>query len=81
MTGALDFAEMPGGLSFIGVGLYSQQSPSQGEPIESEVKRRKGSHVEGEQSAKNFGMLAKDLESTSLKPGPAIQREHQPRHQ
>gem|GEM_PF-6587255 len=34
----------------------------------------KFSHVQGQQSAKNFGMPAKDLQSTTLKLGTPIQR-------
>jgi hypothetical protein len=37
--------------------------------------------VQGQQSVKNFGMLAKNLKGSLLKSGTAIKHEHQPRHQ
>jgi hypothetical protein len=61
--------------------LCSQQSPPQSEPVESEMKRRKSSHVQGQQSAKNFGTPAQNLKSTLLEPGVAVEHEHQSRHQ
>jgi hypothetical protein len=36
--------------------------------------------VEGQQSAKNFRTLTKNLKNAPLKPGAAIEREHQSRH-
>ena len=59
----------------------SQQSPAQAEAVQSEVKRRETSYVQGQQSAKNFGTLVKSLQGALLKPGMTIERKHQSRHQ
>src|SRR5580658_8896659 len=67
------------GSAFIGLG--SQQTPSQGEPVEREVKRRKTSHVQRDQSAEHFRPPAKNPERPLLKPGMAVERERQSRHQ
>src|ERR1700683_1851185 len=61
--------------------LCSQQSPPQSEAVESEVKRRNSSYVQGQHSAKNLGTLTKNLENTPLKLGAAVERNHQSRHQ
>jgi hypothetical protein len=61
--------------------LRSQQSPTQSKAVESKVNRRERAYVQGEQSAKNFGAIAKNLENALLEAGTAVEREHQSRHQ
>ncbi len=63
------------------MGLCRQQSPPQRETVEGKVKRRKTSYVQSQQSVKNVGTLAKNLEGAFLKAGTTVKPEHQSRHQ